>query len=80
MSFTSLTIEAANFMKMVQTPGQTGAEYEYKRSEALGLLRSQAKKEGGVFSQFATAGANTVLDNMEAQQRHDARQAGGVPT
>tara|TARA_R110000824_G_scaffold3747_1_gene17827 strand:- start:1537 stop:2667 length:1131 start_codon:yes stop_codon:yes gene_type:complete len=80
MSFTSLTIEAANFMKMVQTPpraGQTAsessAEYEYKRSQALGLLRSQAKKEGGVWI------STLVGDVADAHRNAAARRAGGVP-
>tara|TARA_R110002110_G_scaffold22163_1_gene86641 strand:+ start:352 stop:1524 length:1173 start_codon:yes stop_codon:yes gene_type:complete len=42
MSFTSLTIEAANFMKMVQTPGQSTAEYKQARATALGELRTIA--------------------------------------
>tara|TARA_R100000664_G_C2758628_1_gene147683 strand:+ start:1235 stop:2389 length:1155 start_codon:yes stop_codon:yes gene_type:complete len=42
MSFTSLTVEAANFMKMVQTPSQSGGEYQRERAQALGELRQQA--------------------------------------
>jgi hypothetical protein len=42
LSFTSLTIEAANFMTMVKTPGQTNAEYERERGIALQGLRGIA--------------------------------------
>ena len=42
LSFTSLTIEAANFMTMVKTPGQTNAEYERERGIALQGLRGVA--------------------------------------
>jgi len=39
LSFTSLTIEAANFMTMVKTPGQSMQEYAREKFEALGQLR-----------------------------------------
>tara|TARA_R110000824_G_scaffold287854_2_gene475900 strand:+ start:7096 stop:8208 length:1113 start_codon:yes stop_codon:yes gene_type:complete len=42
LSFTSLTIEAANFMKMVQTPSQAGSQYQRERAIALGELREQS--------------------------------------
>ena len=45
MSFTSLTIEASNFMKMVQTPGQSPEQYERERAIALEGLRAVS---GGV--------------------------------
>jgi len=39
LSFTSLTIEAANFMTMVKTPGQSMQEFGREKYEALGQLR-----------------------------------------
>ena len=46
LSFTSLTIEAANFMKMVDTPSPAdAAEYESNRAEDLGQLRAQSKSK-----------------------------------
>ena len=42
LSFTSLTIEAANFMKLVKTPSQSGSSYQRERAIALGELRSQS--------------------------------------
>jgi len=47
LSFTSLTVEPANFMKMVQTPSQSGGQYQRERAEALGELREQATAAGG---------------------------------
>tara|TARA_R100001594_G_scaffold79426_4_gene114090 strand:- start:467 stop:1057 length:591 start_codon:yes stop_codon:yes gene_type:complete len=41
LNFISLTIEPANFMKFVQTPSQSGVEYERERAAALGQLREQ---------------------------------------
>ena len=42
MEFTSLTLEPANFMDVVQTPDQSGEQYARDRAEALGELRAQA--------------------------------------
>jgi hypothetical protein len=47
LSFTSLTVEPANFMKMVQTPSQSGGQYQRERAVALGELREQATAAGG---------------------------------
>ena len=51
MNFTSLTIEAANFMKLVKTPSQSGSEYNRQRAEALGELRSQVEQRARAFEQ-----------------------------
>ena len=80
LTFTSLTIEPANFMKMVKTPGQNPAEYEYKRAEALGLLRTQAARTGGVFSQFSQLGTNLAADAADAQLNAARRSRGQATT
>tara|TARA_R100001129_G_scaffold186428_1_gene178108 strand:- start:1575 stop:2720 length:1146 start_codon:yes stop_codon:yes gene_type:complete len=80
LTFTSLTIEPANFMKMVKTPGQDPAEYEYKRAEALGLLRTQAARTGGVFSQFSQLGTNLAADAADAQLNAARRSRGQATT
>lgn len=48
MTFNSLTIEAANFMKMVQTPGQSNEQYERERAIALNELRSVSRGVGAI--------------------------------
>jgi hypothetical protein len=80
LTFKSLTIEAANFMKMVKTPSQSGAQYEYERSQALADLRSQAETTGGAFSQFTQMGNNMAADLAEAQQNAALRESGGIPS
>ena len=75
LTFTSLTIEPANFMKMVQTPGQDPAEYEYKRAEALGLLRTQAERRGSVF----LGEVDRLLDDVDSQL-NAARRLRGIET
>ena len=75
LTFTSLTIEPANFMKMVQTPGQDPAEYEYKRAEALGLLRTQAARRGSVF----LGSVDRLLDDVDSQL-NAARRLRGIET
>ena len=66
MTFNSLTIEPANFMKMVQTPGQDSASYEYSRAQALGELRSQAKKAPGSPGGYAAGHAAHMQDLKDA--------------
>ena len=59
MSFTSLTVEAANFMKMVQTPSQSGGEYQRERAQALGELRQQANPTSTTTSTTTTVTTTT---------------------
>jgi len=61
LSFTSLTIEAANFMTMVKTPGQTNAEYERERGIALQGLRGIAAA-GRNIADAGGAIADMVMD------------------
>tara|TARA_R100000805_G_C3625887_1_gene135958 strand:+ start:5222 stop:6349 length:1128 start_codon:yes stop_codon:yes gene_type:complete len=76
LTFTSLTIEPANFMKMVKTPGQDSAEYEYERAEALGLLRTQAARSGSVF--FGEL--DRLLDETDAVLNAERRSRGQATT
>tara|TARA_R110000824_G_scaffold115136_4_gene266112 strand:+ start:1811 stop:2917 length:1107 start_codon:yes stop_codon:yes gene_type:complete len=74
MSFTSLTIEPANFMKMVQTPPRAGqtvsestADYDRERAMALGELRSQ--KDEMAQKRLAAAKAFEKSDEFIGPQR-----------
>lgn len=76
MTFNSLTIEAANFMKMVQTPGQSNEQYERERAIALNELRtiadlgSSAAAAGGAIAR----GGGAIARSARATARAAAQQ------
>ena len=68
MTFNSLTIEAANFMKMVQTPGQSNEQYERERAIALNELRNVSR---GIAAGAAgaAAAARAIADQVNRAQQ-----------
>jgi hypothetical protein len=79
LSFTSLTIEAANFMSMVDTPSPAdAAEYESNRAEDLGQLRAQSKTKSEIkrltYDMSGGQITNVQGGTLEEAQAQEARK------
>ena len=69
MTFTSLTIEAANFMNLVKTPSQSGPQYNRERAMALGELRSQVEQRAQMTAEAEAAKALETISTLGGFRR-----------